>query len=168
MTSPKCQISTLELSTCDNYLPVTIFWPCPEVVIISDKHCTDKLLLQHSVKHPQISGYKCWEMFFLRSRMGAEKKEAIYWHIFYQMGRKMLTCVESFFAILNLLELKMTRKHEYSHDNTYFHLRHLLSGVYWLVNQIHAISFIVSRGCHPASKSGALTDGIHAVIRHAK
>ena len=70
--------------------------------------------------------------------------------------------------LCHTLELKMTRKHEYSHDNTYFHLRHLLSGVYWLVNQFHAISFIVSRGCHPASKSGALTDGIHTVIRHAK
>ena len=39
MTSPKCQISTLELLPCDNYWPVTIFWPCPEAVTISDKHC---------------------------------------------------------------------------------------------------------------------------------
>ena len=37
---PKCPFSTLELSPCDNYRPVPIFWPCPEVVIISDKHCT--------------------------------------------------------------------------------------------------------------------------------
>ena len=39
MTSPKFQISALELSSCGIYRPVTIFWPCPEVVIISDKHC---------------------------------------------------------------------------------------------------------------------------------
>ena len=31
--------STQELTPCDNYRPVTIFWPCPEVVTISDKHC---------------------------------------------------------------------------------------------------------------------------------
>ena len=40
VTCPKCQISTQELSPCDNYRPVTIFWPCPEVDIISDKHRT--------------------------------------------------------------------------------------------------------------------------------
>ena len=27
-------------SGAPNYRPVTIFWPCPEVVIISDKYCT--------------------------------------------------------------------------------------------------------------------------------
>ena len=43
MTSPKCQISTLELSPCDNYRPATIFLPCPEVVIISDKHWSSLL-----------------------------------------------------------------------------------------------------------------------------
>ena len=32
-------MSTVELLTCDTYRPVTIFWPCPEVVIISDKYC---------------------------------------------------------------------------------------------------------------------------------
>ena len=37
---PKCPFSTQELSPCDNYRPVTIFWPCPEVVTISDKDCT--------------------------------------------------------------------------------------------------------------------------------
>ena len=36
---PKFHFSTLELLTCDNYWPVTIFWPCPKVVIISDKYC---------------------------------------------------------------------------------------------------------------------------------
>ena len=36
---PKCQINTLEFSPSDNYRPATIFWPCPEVVIISDKYC---------------------------------------------------------------------------------------------------------------------------------
>ena len=35
----KCPFSTLELSPCDNYRPVTIFWLCPEVVTISDKYC---------------------------------------------------------------------------------------------------------------------------------
>ena len=39
MTSLKCQISTLELSPGDNYRPVTMFWPFPEVVTISDEHC---------------------------------------------------------------------------------------------------------------------------------
>ena len=41
MTIPKCQISTLELSPCVNYRPVTTFLPCPEVVIITHKHCSD-------------------------------------------------------------------------------------------------------------------------------
>ena len=40
---PRCQINTLELSPCDNYRHVTIVWPCPEVVIISDKYCTHSL-----------------------------------------------------------------------------------------------------------------------------
>ena len=40
MTIPKCPFSAQELSPCDNYRPVTIFWPCPEVVTISDKYCT--------------------------------------------------------------------------------------------------------------------------------
>ena len=40
MTIPKCPVSTLELLPCDNYWPVTIFWPCPEAVIISDNYCT--------------------------------------------------------------------------------------------------------------------------------
>ena len=40
MTVPKFQFITLELSPCNNYWPVTIFWLCPEVVTISDKHCT--------------------------------------------------------------------------------------------------------------------------------
>ena len=39
-----CQIisssSQTAISPCDNYLPVTIFCPCPEVVIISDILCT--------------------------------------------------------------------------------------------------------------------------------
>ena len=39
MTIPKCPFRNQELSPCDNYGPVTIFWPCPEVVIISDKYC---------------------------------------------------------------------------------------------------------------------------------
>ena len=39
VTIPKCPFSTQEWSPCDNYRPVTIFWPCPEVVTISDKHC---------------------------------------------------------------------------------------------------------------------------------
>ena len=39
MTVPKLHFITLELSPCDNYRSVTIFWPCPEVVIISDNHC---------------------------------------------------------------------------------------------------------------------------------
>ena len=34
--------SQTPLSPCDNYLPVTIFCPCPEVVIISDILCSDK------------------------------------------------------------------------------------------------------------------------------
>ena len=37
---PKFHFITLELSPCDNYQPVTIFWPCPEVVTISDNYCT--------------------------------------------------------------------------------------------------------------------------------
>ena len=32
------------VSPCENYQPVTIFWPCPEVVIKSDKHCSCKSL----------------------------------------------------------------------------------------------------------------------------
>ena len=28
-----------KIGSCDNYRPETIFWPCPEVVIISDKYC---------------------------------------------------------------------------------------------------------------------------------
>ena len=40
MTVPKCPFSTLELLPCDNYWPVTIFWPCSEVVIISNNYCT--------------------------------------------------------------------------------------------------------------------------------
>ena len=44
MTIPKCPFSTQELSPCDNYRPATIFWPCPKVVIISDKHCTVKFV----------------------------------------------------------------------------------------------------------------------------
>ena len=39
-----CQIisssSQTPLSPCDNYWPVTIFCPCPEVVIISDILCS--------------------------------------------------------------------------------------------------------------------------------
>ena len=34
VTIPKCPFSTQELSPCDNY------WPCPEVVTISYKHCS--------------------------------------------------------------------------------------------------------------------------------
>ena len=41
MTVPKFHFITLESSPCDNYQPVTTFWPCPEVVIISDKHCIE-------------------------------------------------------------------------------------------------------------------------------
>ena len=40
--------STQELSPFDNYRPVTIFWPCPEVIIISDKHCNDVLIIHQS------------------------------------------------------------------------------------------------------------------------
>ena len=36
---PKCPFSSQELSSCDNYRPMTIFWPCPEVVTISDNYC---------------------------------------------------------------------------------------------------------------------------------
>ena len=32
-------VSTLELLPCDNYRPVTIFWPFPEEVTTSDRHC---------------------------------------------------------------------------------------------------------------------------------
>ena len=39
MTVPKFHFIALELLLCDNYRPVTIFWPCPEVVTISDNHC---------------------------------------------------------------------------------------------------------------------------------
>ena len=39
MAVPIFHFNTLELSPFDNYRPVTIFWPCPEVVTISDKHC---------------------------------------------------------------------------------------------------------------------------------
>ena len=39
MTVPKFHFIILELSPCDNYRSVTIFWLCPEVVAISDKHC---------------------------------------------------------------------------------------------------------------------------------
>ena len=37
-------IHPVELSPCDNYRPVTIFWPCPEVVTIciSDNYCSWK------------------------------------------------------------------------------------------------------------------------------
>ena len=42
VTVPKFHFITLELSPCDNYRPVTTLWPCPEVVTISDKHCSDK------------------------------------------------------------------------------------------------------------------------------
>ena len=41
MTVPKFHFITLELLPCDNYRPVTIFWPSPEVVTISDKHCNN-------------------------------------------------------------------------------------------------------------------------------
>ena len=34
---------TLELPPYDNYRPETIFWPCPEVVTISDNYCTGRL-----------------------------------------------------------------------------------------------------------------------------
>ena len=40
VTISKRPFSTQELSTCDSYRPVTICWPYPEVVIISDKHCS--------------------------------------------------------------------------------------------------------------------------------
>ena len=58
MTSPKCPFSTQELTPCDNYLPVTIFWPCPEVVIISDNYCTHLLLAAAASKSawpPEVS-----------------------------------------------------------------------------------------------------------------
>ena len=42
MTIPKCPFSTQELPPCENYRPVTIFCPCPEVVTISDKHCSSE------------------------------------------------------------------------------------------------------------------------------
>ena len=42
MTVPKFHFINQELSPCDNYRPVTTFWPCPEVVTISDKHCTNR------------------------------------------------------------------------------------------------------------------------------
>ena len=38
----KCPFSSQELSPYDNYRPVTIFCPCPEVVTISDKHCSNE------------------------------------------------------------------------------------------------------------------------------
>ena len=41
-----CQIisnsSQTAILPCDDYLPVTTFCPCPEVVIISDILCSDK------------------------------------------------------------------------------------------------------------------------------
>ena len=43
---PKYPFSTQELSPCDSYRPVTIFWPCPEVVIISDNYCIGKMCLK--------------------------------------------------------------------------------------------------------------------------
>ena len=43
-----CQIisssSQTAISPCDDYLPVTTFCPCPEVVIISDILCTNWLI----------------------------------------------------------------------------------------------------------------------------
>ena len=36
-----CLQSKIALSPCNNYRPVTIICPCPEVVIISDILCTD-------------------------------------------------------------------------------------------------------------------------------
>ena len=33
-------VHSVEWSPCDNYRPVTIFWPCPEVVTISDNYCS--------------------------------------------------------------------------------------------------------------------------------
>ena len=48
-----CQIisssSQTAISPCDDYLPVTIFCPCPKVVIISDILCiTEKSLVNFS------------------------------------------------------------------------------------------------------------------------
>ena len=40
VTVSKFHFITLELSPCENYWPVTIIWMYPEVVTISDKHCT--------------------------------------------------------------------------------------------------------------------------------
>ena len=60
VTCPKCQISNLKLSPSDNYRPGTIFWPCPKVVIISDKHCTvysanlNRLALSHCANQSRI------------------------------------------------------------------------------------------------------------------
>ena len=45
---PKFHFVTPELSPCDNYRPVTIFWPCPDVVIISNKYCRMKDLYTQS------------------------------------------------------------------------------------------------------------------------
>ena len=49
--SPGLQ-SKIALSPCDNYRPVTIFCPCPEVVIISDILCKFTPLSMTSAKSP--------------------------------------------------------------------------------------------------------------------
>ena len=43
MTVPKFHFITLELLPYDNYRPVTIFGPCPEVVTISNNYCSAAL-----------------------------------------------------------------------------------------------------------------------------
>ena len=41
----------MAISPCDDYLPVTIFSPCPEVVIISDILCITESERQENAKH---------------------------------------------------------------------------------------------------------------------
>ena len=65
MTRPKCYFSTLELSPCDNYKPVTTFWPCPEVFAISDKH----FMYTARVSYPGGPEVPRWDMKRWRGRV---------------------------------------------------------------------------------------------------
>ena len=61
---PKFHFISLELSSCDNYRPVTIFWPCPEVVAISDNYCTRQHMVTMvtimSPSKPTVASVVAW------------------------------------------------------------------------------------------------------------
>ena len=54
--SSSSQMPKTAISPSDDYCLMTIFWPCPEVVIISNTHCTNKESIPNWLQFPDFWG----------------------------------------------------------------------------------------------------------------